>query len=113
MRILLDGSEDVSEAVWDDAATFRRRSIAHHCMRFAASCLSIRKDSAVVSFQHILYQREGNFVIDSLLERVRVVDGIEGEGYWHLPVLVDVRNLDAVIFGVALETASITYRDKT
>ena len=82
-------------------------------MRFSASCLPICKNGAIVSFEHVLYQREGYFVIDSLLERVRVVDGIEGEGYWHLPVLVDVRNLDAVIFGVALETTSITYRDKT
>lgn len=81
-------------------------------MRFAASRLPIGKDCAIVSFEHVLYQREGNFVINSLLERVRVVDGIEGEGYWHLPVLVDVCNLDAVIFGVALNTASITYMDK-
>ena len=51
----------------------------HHCVRFAAACLSVRKHCAVIATQDTLHKAETPLIVYFLLLRLLTVNRIKGE----------------------------------
>jgi len=51
--------------------------IAHHCMGFARTGLTISKHCAIIARQHLLYKGRHNGAVDITLARVRSKGAIE------------------------------------
>ena len=73
--------KDLLESSWNDPSV---TSTAVHGMRLASTSLAIRKDSAVVPFQHAVHNWPGCFLINLTLRAGPVKHIVKCECFWKL-----------------------------
>ena len=68
----------------NDSLSFLAIWVAHHCMSFATTSLSVGKNGPVVAVKDTFYKKEGTLFVNATLSRIWGKDIIEGERLWLL-----------------------------
>ena len=72
-------SDDLTKRSRNDSPAFLAAWVAHHCMSFATTSLSIGKNGPVVAVKDTFYKKEGTLFVNATLSRIWSEDIIEGE----------------------------------
>lgn len=71
------------KTVWDDSSHVGIIRNTKHCVSLSATCLTVSKYGSIVTFDNRLNEGECTLIVNLLLFRIYVVDGIIRETLSH------------------------------